>query len=170
MGWLYIPDLMEPWNPCWGGAVTWQRFPFLVTHCHPYSQEGPNVNGIECPERIALIWRALCKCKMLLLHPNPTYYSLHGVKFICTESQCTWQILQKLPCLVAVQSLREAFTWLFCLSSPKPHLCSTQGPHLSGWILFSHSCPRQLTQYLIQQRWKRMTITSQKQAMRVSFH
>lgn len=133
---------MELLNVCQNDAVTWwQHFPFLVTQCHPCSREGPNVNGVECPEWIALVWRALCKYKMLLLHPNPTYYSLHGVEFICAESQHTWQILQKLPCPVAVQSLREAHMAVLS-HMPKPHLCSTQGPHLSGWILFPHSSPQ----------------------------
>lgn len=133
---------MELLNVCQNDAVTWwQHFPFLVTQCHPCSREGPNVNGVECPERIALVWRALCKYKMLLLHPNPTYYSLHGVEFICAESQHTWQILQKSPCPVAVQSLREAHMAVLS-HMPKPHLCSTQGPHLSGWILFPHSSPQ----------------------------
>lgn len=76
------------------------------------SQKGLNVNSVECPEWIALFWKALCKCKILPLHPSLTYYSLHRVKFLCTESQHKAprisQILQELHWPVAEQRLQRS--------------------------------------------------------------
>lgn len=65
---------------------------------------------------------------------------------------------------------REAFTCLLHLTSPKPHLSSTEGPHLLGWVLFPNNSPQQLAQYPYDKDGKEAKLSAKNKLCRFLFH